>query len=80
MGEADGWMRSSLFLSSEVNECLQFGTCSQYCTNTKGAYKCTCDRNFKEIDGECITKGKNDSCLIQIDCKRIQCYDLLFHF
>lgn len=80
VGEADGWMRSSFFLSSEVNECLQFGTCSQYCTNTKGTYKCTCDRNFKEIDGECITKGKNDYCLIQIDSKRIQCYDILFHF
>uniref|UniRef100_A0A3P9A5H3 EGF-like domain-containing protein n=1 Tax=Esox lucius TaxID=8010 RepID=A0A3P9A5H3_ESOLU len=40
----------------EINECLQFGMCSHYCTNTKGSFKCTCDRNFKEIDGECITK------------------------
>uniref|UniRef100_A0A8C8LYL0 EGF-like domain-containing protein n=1 Tax=Oncorhynchus tshawytscha TaxID=74940 RepID=A0A8C8LYL0_ONCTS len=43
----------------EINECLQFGMCSHYCTNTKGSFKCTCDRNFKEIDGECITKGRN---------------------
>lgn len=47
----------------EVNECLRFGTCSQYCTNTKGSYKCTCDRNFKEINGECITKGPEDQVL-----------------
>ncbi|XP_026091548.1 low-density lipoprotein receptor-related protein 1B [Carassius auratus] len=47
----------------EVNECLRFGSCSQYCTNTKGSYKCTCDRNFKEINGECITKGPEDQTL-----------------
>eukprot|EP00063_Salmo_salar_P032241 XP_014007076.1 PREDICTED: low-density lipoprotein receptor-related protein 1B-like [Salmo salar] len=47
----------------EINECLQFGMCSHYCTNTKGSFKCTCDRNFKEIDGECITKGPEDQVL-----------------
>ncbi|XP_028834762.1 low-density lipoprotein receptor-related protein 1B-like isoform X3 [Denticeps clupeoides] len=47
----------------EVNECLVFGTCSHYCSNTKGSYKCTCDRNFKEMDGECVTKGPEDQIL-----------------
>ncbi|XP_021325253.1 low-density lipoprotein receptor-related protein 1B isoform X1 [Danio rerio] len=47
----------------EVNECLLFGICSQYCTNSKGSYRCTCDRNFKEIHGECITKGPEDQVL-----------------
>ncbi|KAI4890833.1 hypothetical protein NFI96_004206 [Prochilodus magdalenae] len=47
----------------EVNECLTFGVCSQYCANTKGSYRCTCDRNFKEFDGECITKGPEDQVL-----------------
>ncbi|XP_028847177.1 LOW QUALITY PROTEIN: low-density lipoprotein receptor-related protein 1B-like [Denticeps clupeoides] len=47
----------------EIDECLQFGSCSHYCTNTKGSYKCTCDRNFKEIDGSCIVKGPEDRVL-----------------
>ncbi|XP_035376859.1 low-density lipoprotein receptor-related protein 1B [Electrophorus electricus] len=47
----------------EVDECSLFGTCSQHCINTKGSYKCACDGNFKEIDGECITKGPEDQVL-----------------
>ncbi|XP_062845365.1 low-density lipoprotein receptor-related protein 1B-like [Trichomycterus rosablanca] len=47
----------------EVDECVLFGTCSQYCSNTKGSYKCSCHRNFKEINGECITKGPEDQVL-----------------
>uniref|UniRef100_A0A8C1SIU4 Low density lipoprotein receptor-related protein 1Ba n=1 Tax=Cyprinus carpio TaxID=7962 RepID=A0A8C1SIU4_CYPCA len=60
----DGFQRNQKTKQcEEVNECLRFGSCSQYCTNTKGSYKCTCDRNFKEIDGECITKGKRNQVL-----------------
>ncbi|KAJ8349713.1 hypothetical protein SKAU_G00248430 [Synaphobranchus kaupii] len=40
----------------EVNECLQFGMCSHYCTNTKGSFKCTCYKNFKQINGSCVAK------------------------
>uniref|UniRef100_A0A8C1IX14 Low density lipoprotein receptor-related protein 1Bb n=1 Tax=Cyprinus carpio TaxID=7962 RepID=A0A8C1IX14_CYPCA len=40
----------------EINECLNFGTCSHYCTNTKGSYKCTCDKNYKDMNGSCIAK------------------------
>uniref|UniRef100_A0A671S9X1 Low density lipoprotein receptor-related protein 1Ba n=1 Tax=Sinocyclocheilus anshuiensis TaxID=1608454 RepID=A0A671S9X1_9TELE len=60
----DGFQRNQKTKQcEEVNECLRFGSCSQYCTNTKGSYKCTCDRNFKEIHGECITKGPEDQIL-----------------
>uniref|UniRef100_A0A669BG50 LDL receptor related protein 1B n=1 Tax=Oreochromis niloticus TaxID=8128 RepID=A0A669BG50_ORENI len=41
----------------EMNECLQFDACPHYCVNTKGSYKCSCDRNFKEINGNCVARG-----------------------
>lgn len=44
-------------LFSEMNECLQLDTCPHYCTNTKGSFKCTCDRNYKDFNGNCIAKG-----------------------
>uniref|UniRef100_A0A8C7QGA3 EGF-like domain-containing protein n=1 Tax=Oncorhynchus mykiss TaxID=8022 RepID=A0A8C7QGA3_ONCMY len=46
----------SCCLDGKINECLGFDMCAHYCTNTKGSYKCTCDRNFKEINGNCIVK------------------------
>lgn len=48
-----GWIVSV----SEVNECLQMDTCPHYCTNTKGSFKCTCDRNYKDVNGNCVAKG-----------------------
>uniref|UniRef100_A0A8C9TUU4 Low density lipoprotein receptor-related protein 1Ba n=1 Tax=Scleropages formosus TaxID=113540 RepID=A0A8C9TUU4_SCLFO len=47
----------------EVNECLHFGMCSHYCTNTKGSFKCTCDSNYKDVNGECRAKGPEDDVL-----------------
>lgn len=44
---------------SEVNECLQLDTCPHYCTNTKGSFKCTCDRNYKDVNGNCVAKGSH---------------------
>lgn len=51
--------RISDYSFSEINECLYFGTCSHYCINTKGSYKCTCDKNYKDINGSCVAKGKD---------------------
>ncbi|XP_051787046.1 low-density lipoprotein receptor-related protein 1B [Erpetoichthys calabaricus] len=47
----------------EINECFQFGSCSHYCINTKGSYKCTCDINYREINGSCTAKGPEDQVL-----------------
>uniref|UniRef100_A0A8C5A5R6 EGF-like domain-containing protein n=1 Tax=Gadus morhua TaxID=8049 RepID=A0A8C5A5R6_GADMO len=47
----------------EINECLKFDACAHYCTNTKGSFKCTCDRNYKEVNGNCIAKGPEDRVL-----------------
>uniref|UniRef100_A0A8C7X7I9 Low density lipoprotein receptor-related protein 1Bb n=1 Tax=Oryzias sinensis TaxID=183150 RepID=A0A8C7X7I9_9TELE len=47
----------------QINECVQFDTCPHYCTNTKGSFKCTCDRNYKEINGNCVAKGPDDRVL-----------------
>uniref|UniRef100_A0A8C5HWA1 EGF-like domain-containing protein n=1 Tax=Gouania willdenowi TaxID=441366 RepID=A0A8C5HWA1_GOUWI len=47
----------------QLDECLQFDTCPHYCTNTKGSFKCTCDRNYKQINGNCIAKGPEDRVL-----------------
>ncbi|XP_064419902.1 low-density lipoprotein receptor-related protein 1B [Latimeria chalumnae] len=47
----------------EIDECLQFGICSQYCTNSKGSYKCTCDKNYKEQNSSCIARDSKDQVL-----------------
>ena len=31
-----------LILLTDVNECEEYGRCSQTCVNTKGSYKCGC--------------------------------------
>uniref|UniRef100_A0A8C6V3R4 Low density lipoprotein receptor-related protein 1Bb n=1 Tax=Neogobius melanostomus TaxID=47308 RepID=A0A8C6V3R4_9GOBI len=50
-----------LFPFIETNECLQFDACPHYCTNTKGSYKCTCDRNYKDINGNYFRRPRDIS-------------------
>nr|XP_033800021.1 low-density lipoprotein receptor-related protein 1B [Geotrypetes seraphini] len=47
----------------DINECLVQGICSHQCTNLKGSYKCTCDRNYIQINNRCIAKGSEDQVL-----------------
>uniref|UniRef100_A0A673JVW3 Low-density lipoprotein receptor-related protein 1-like n=1 Tax=Sinocyclocheilus rhinocerous TaxID=307959 RepID=A0A673JVW3_9TELE len=37
----------------DKNECKQFGTCSHICNNTKGSYKCSCNKYFTRINNTC---------------------------
>jgi low density lipoprotein-related protein 2 len=30
----------------DVNECQQYGSCSQHCTNSKGSFTCSCSTGF----------------------------------
>ncbi|XP_062904698.1 low-density lipoprotein receptor-related protein 1-like isoform X1 [Mobula hypostoma] len=48
----------------DINECLQFGTCSHYCNNTKGSYACTCGKNYKHsYNHSCKTEGSEHQVL-----------------
>uniref|UniRef100_A0A8D2LBK3 Prolow-density lipoprotein receptor-related protein 1 n=1 Tax=Varanus komodoensis TaxID=61221 RepID=A0A8D2LBK3_VARKO len=38
----------------DINECLNFGVCSQLCNNTKGSYMCTCAKNFMKTSVGCL--------------------------
>ncbi|TRY84843.1 hypothetical protein DNTS_002284 [Danionella cerebrum] len=56
----------------EINECLYFGMCSHYCTNTKGSYKCTCEKNYKDSHGHKVHARIEENA-------RIIGMDALFH-
>ena len=44
------------FKCVDVNECQQFGVCSQDCTNTDGSFTCSCKKGYeKDVNGSCIT-------------------------
>uniref|UniRef100_A0A4W3IBD4 LDL receptor related protein 1B n=1 Tax=Callorhinchus milii TaxID=7868 RepID=A0A4W3IBD4_CALMI len=48
----------------DINECLQFGSCSQYCNNTKGSYMCICGKNYRRSHNHsCKTEGSEHQVL-----------------
>ncbi|CAH2224426.1 prolow-density lipo receptor-related 1 [Pelobates cultripes] len=51
----------------DINECLTFGTCSQYCNNTKGSYMCTCAKNFVKFNHTCKANVSNQVLYIADD-------------
>ena len=53
-----------IMLSSfaDVNECNEFGSCSQICENTKGSFKCHC------IDGYMIEPDKRTCKAVGMCC------------
>uniref|UniRef100_A0A7M4FXS6 LDL receptor related protein 1 n=1 Tax=Crocodylus porosus TaxID=8502 RepID=A0A7M4FXS6_CROPO len=56
----------------DINECLQFGTCSQLCNNTKGSYVCSCSRNFVKTHHTCKAEGSEHQILYIADDNKIR--------
>ncbi|XP_053083242.1 low-density lipoprotein receptor-related protein 1 isoform X3 [Pangasianodon hypophthalmus] len=48
-----GFQKTTQQICIDINECKQFGVCSQLCNNTKGSYKCSCFRHFTRINSSC---------------------------
>ena len=53
--------KNSLVFLVDVNECQQYGHCSQYCTNTEGSFSCSCSDGYTlESDKmTCRANGKS---------------------
>uniref|UniRef100_A0A670IUS4 LDL receptor related protein 1 n=1 Tax=Podarcis muralis TaxID=64176 RepID=A0A670IUS4_PODMU len=56
----------------DVNECLNFGTCSQLCNNTQGSYMCTCAKNFMKTHHMCKAEGSDYQILYIADDNKIR--------
>ncbi|KAG8452515.1 hypothetical protein GDO86_004341 [Hymenochirus boettgeri] len=56
----------------DVNECLNFGTCSQICNNTKGSYMCTCAKNFLKTSNHSCKADGSDQVLYIADDNEIR--------
>ncbi|CAL8382563.1 unnamed protein product [Boreogadus saida] len=48
-----GFQSSGRNRCQDKNECAQFGVCSHICNNTKGSYKCSCQKHFSRINETC---------------------------
>jgi hypothetical protein len=42
----------------DMNECTEWGTCSQLCTNTVGSHKCNCAEGYVMINNSCMVTGR----------------------
>lgn len=49
-------------LSSDINECMNPGICSQICINLKGGYKCECHNGYQmdPATGVCKAVGESE--------------------
>nr|XP_012637337.1 low-density lipoprotein receptor-related protein 2 [Microcebus murinus] len=63
----------------DINECEQYGTCSQNCKNTKGSYECVCADGFRSVGDKygkrCAAEG-DPPLLLLPDNVRIRKYNL----
>ena len=61
----------------DINECDQFGICSQGCTNWRGSHQCTCAKKFRlrKDQRTCIAMGDNAK-LVYTSRKKINSINL----
>ena len=53
---------NSLGFLVDINECQHYDHCSQYCTNTKGSFSCSCADGYRLKDKvTCRANGKSQS-------------------
>ena len=47
-----------LFNLSDIDECNNYGVCSQVCVNIRGSYYCSCDFGYELADDKTTCKVK----------------------
>uniref|UniRef100_UPI00358E1ABB prolow-density lipoprotein receptor-related protein 1 isoform X2 n=1 Tax=Myxine glutinosa TaxID=7769 RepID=UPI00358E1ABB len=69
-------IRGSSTLCQDINECQQFGVCSQNCNNTKGSFMCSCTKNYHRIHHSgCKAEGFEKTILYVADNNEIRSLD-----
>lgn len=63
-GRGGGWklampIRATPLCPTDFDECMVYGTCSQTCTNTEGAYTCSCVEGYLLQPDNRSCKAKN---------------------
>lgn len=61
----------------DINECEEFGSCSQDCQNLVGGYTCTCKPGYTDVDGTCKATGNNPAWLFFSSRSKIQGLDMM---
>uniref|UniRef100_A0A1A8PVW5 Low density lipoprotein receptor-related protein 1 n=4 Tax=Nothobranchius TaxID=28779 RepID=A0A1A8PVW5_9TELE len=62
-----GFMSKGQKTCEDKNECKQFGVCSHICNNTKGSYKCSCQKYFSRINNTCKADAQGHALYIGDD-------------
>ena len=69
-----------IFVTVDINECLEYNDCHQICSNTEGSYECSCDTGF-------VLKTDNRTCKGNFNRARtiyliavLKCFDFKYVF
>ena len=59
----------------DINECETLGTCSHFCNNTKGGFKCSCDEGYVLHDHN-LCKANGSATIVYLLGNQIRGLDL----